>query len=494
MDEIKLFTGSSLAGAPHKVLTVDQFFEYMKGREGSTEGVVDTFKAVSWVFRCVYLRANGVSAIPCGVYKISDPEDAEPMDTPFKLKQLMWNIEAGLSLWGAAFHAKEGTRTLKGLNWVNPSTVKIEYDSEGIKHFMQRLKEGRPNTWEPEEMVFNRLFNPTDDLGKGLAPAEVALAAAGIALNIDKWQMAFFKNGAIPAVVLKTKTNLQDEQLSALRVAWERLTRGAERAWRAIALRPNVEPEVIQPPVKDLGMPHLMESVRQQIAVAMGVPQTLLEDAANYATAEAHDKQFTIRTLIPEAEIIKEQLNEQLLNPLKLELRLHPERLEVLQQDEAEKGEYVARVGELVTLALQNDLMDEQEARDRISHLLEFMDLEPLKGPPPEKEEVPEQLDISQDETSEEDEDPPSTTQDIRMSTVVTELRKWQSKAIRRLKEGQSPAVTFESEILDDATRAAIKVRLEGCRSRDDIYKVFDEAMIWGDYPLVAWQRESVNA
>jgi len=480
MDEIKIFGGSAVDST--KVLTVDQFFEYMRSRE-SSEDVVDVYKAVSWVYRCVQLRCDNIRAVPHGVYRIGAAEDAEPTEVPFDMGDLLWTAEAGLCIWGAAFWVIDGKRGLRDLHYLNPSTVNVLRDSQGLEGFEQRIAGSKYGSgkWEPDQILYFRYYNPTDDLGKGLSPTHVALTAAGVAKQIDAWQLSFFKNGAIPAIILKTQAPLPEEDLTTLRKAWERLTRGTGRAWRAIALRHGVEPQVITPPVRDLGMPSLTEAVRQQVAVAFGVPQTMLEDAANYATAEAHDKQFTIRTIIPECERLKSTINKQLLNRYGLELRFHPDELEVMQQSEAEKGEYVARTGELVTLALQNDLMDEAEARERISYLLETMGLEALKGPPPEKEPMPLALQQAQEEV-------PDDIAGMRQDMQQEEMRRWERKALRRLKEGKGAAVEFTSGLLDPIVSAAILGQLSVVvddyeEGKDEIREIFDNALLWRGYP-----------
>ncbi|NIV32600.1 MAG: hypothetical protein GWN58_25100, partial [Anaerolineae bacterium] len=56
--------GSGLADS--KALTVDQFFQYL---EQLTDEPTKTklYQTVSWVYRCIELRANNLAAIP---YKI----------------------------------------------------------------------------------------------------------------------------------------------------------------------------------------------------------------------------------------------------------------------------------------------------------------------------------------------------------------------------------------------------------------------------------------
>ena len=148
--------------------------------------------------------------------------------------------------------------------------------------------------------------------------------------------------------MLQVSGNPTEAEKRALEAGWKRLLRGTgsavRRAWGTIAVTEKVKPLVVGAPIRDLGMPTLKELVRREVCAALGVPVTLLEDSSNYASAESDRKSFYSETAIPEAELIAEAINEQLLFPLGMKLVFTPEQHEVMQQDE------VKRAGALVTL------------------------------------------------------------------------------------------------------------------------------------------------
>jgi phage portal protein BeeE len=63
----------------------------------------------------------------------------------------------------------------------------------------------------------------------------------------------------------------------------------------------------------------------------------LSASAANYATSINDKITFLNQTVLPEAALIEETLNEQLFGPLGLVFAFEPDRLEEFQQHEVEK-------------------------------------------------------------------------------------------------------------------------------------------------------------
>ena len=72
--------------------------------------------------------------------------------------------------------------------------------------------------------------------------------------------------------------------------------------------RAAVQPQVVGQPIRDLAMPELTDSKRQDIATAMGVPHSLVASgAANYwATAQADRLNLYDFTILPEATLVAE--------------------------------------------------------------------------------------------------------------------------------------------------------------------------------------------
>jgi len=441
------YTQKFIGGGATKVLTVDDFFNYLKGLDDEGGTVQDIYKSVAWVFRCVHLRANGLSSIP---YRILKGE--REIEWPISLSRLLWYAEADLSLFGAAYWLKNlKKKDPTSLMRLNPSSMEVKTNRKGIEKFVQTI-EGEETDFKEEQMVYFRYWNPADDLGPGVAPAEVALEAAGIMGNLNTWASKFFEAGALPLTVLKvTEGYVTEAEKSRVEKVWDKLLGGVKKAWRTVVMNPGLEAQVIGAFPKDVTMPALEKSVRRQIAVAFGVPQTLMTDSANYATAISDRKQFYDETVKPEAGIIEETLNEQLFGKLAspLTFRFDLEALEIFQEEEKDRSEAVFN---LVQAGTPLEAAFEILGYDIPDHV----DVTATHIPGMNVVNVP-----------------PKTFRAMKRGDL---LKQWQKKAIRFLKEEGSAAAPFESAHFEEALKRKVMAELEGCKSAEEVKEMFRDA------------------
>lgn len=353
----------------YKGITLNDFDTWLDAQISGHGDPAEMYKAVAWAFRCVQLRANAVAAMPFVVIKEGSDDE---VDSPWPLTRLLWNTEAALSVWGAFYWLKRSNRVLlKELQWLNPLTMHAEYDETGIKYFEQKVGTVYKR-FEPKQIVYGHSFNPYDDLGPGVSPLQVALEAAGIAKNMNQWAAGFFEHGAIPALLLHTDSTLPRGEAERIEGAWNRMVAGVRNAWKAVVLQGGLKPEVIQPPVNTLALPELQAGVRAQIATAMGIPQTMLEDAANFATAKEHKQSFILDTIAPECELIQEVANEQLFQLYGLELQFRPQDLDILQEDEEQRaGSLASLVSSGMPLKLALEVLGYDLTQDQWAQLEE---------------------------------------------------------------------------------------------------------------------------
>ena len=297
------------------------------------------------LYRAVQLRANALSSVP---YVIRRGTTEVPWPFPQELSKLLYEMETSLMLNGAAYVLKQqpntgGTRTV-GLQWLNPFTVQVKYVG-GVTTVEQHVQGRRYGPWPIERLLYMREFSITDDVGPGLAPARVALTAAGLRVNINDFASAFFQGGAQPMTLLTIDGNPAPTEVERTERFFKRTVTGLRNAFRVLALRHSVKVEAITPPLNSMAMPELAEHTLREIASAFGIPLTLLEsNAANYATAYNETRNFYEQTISPRLMNYASAINAQLLKPLGLECEFMPEELSVFQEDEA------ARAGSLLTL------------------------------------------------------------------------------------------------------------------------------------------------
>jgi len=378
--------------------------------------------AVPWLHRCVQMRAATISALPFAI-----TQDGEEVDFALsnQLPALLYLAEAGLCLYGRAywFVQRLGKRLI-GLRWAHPDTIQPRYDEQrGLVGFTRQLASKQIDL-DLEQLVYFWEPNPVGELGPGPSLAQVALAAAGLAKNANDYISGFFQRGAIPAVILSVEGNPPPEELKRLETWWKRLLGGVKRAWETVALRASVKPTIVGGQLADLDLEPIFAAARQQIAVTFGIPQTMLEDAANFATAKEHKLSFYYETIFPEAKHIEATLNEQLFGPAGLEFGWQFDQVEAVQQDEATKAQAVVQL-------FTAGIISGAEAREQLG----FEVRQPAAQAEAETMALP--------------------------KAVFAELGKWR----RKLRRGGKTA--FESEVIPPWLRQAIEWRLSQDAYRD---------------------------
>jgi len=236
---------------------------------------------------------------------------------------------------------------------------------------------------------------------------------------------------------------------------------GIRNAFKILALGRTIKPEILTPPMKDLAFTELLTQSRRSIADAFGIPQTMLDDAANYATAHEHRISFWSDTIRPRAPLFESVINRELLKPMGLELSFKFDRMEIFQHDEVRSASALqALVNAGYPLGLASEVVGVDLPDDWDYEMLDKLQQE-------KQEKAQAQFEPKEDEGNEpEKEDDEDTTK--------SDLDKWQRKAIKRIDKGQPPACTFESEHIPAVLAAAIIGQLEEAQTKEDVRRIFE--------------------
>jgi HK97 family phage portal protein len=473
--QIQLFGGGLKASVT--LSDLDNFMDWRATQQAGGDGTqspTSAYASVAWLYRCVNLRASGVANVPFGIYPKGGDKDAKESKWPYPLKDLLWRSETAICLYGANYILKRKNVAGKvaGLQWLNPMSMKVESGAKGITGFTQTVGI-TPVYYAPEDVIYYALFNPLDDLGPGIAPARVALEAAGLAQNANIWASSFFRNSAFPAMVLMSDQMLSEEQRDELKGQFSRLAEGVKRAFNTLILHSGVKMQVVGQPVKDMAMPDLMQQVRGQICSACGVPETMLTDAASYATAKEHKQSFVLDTVVPQCQWHAERWNEQWLGAMNLELRFRPEELEVVQEDEADKATAAKATLDAAKVAYDAGVVTDLEMRAVANSVFVGMGLpaldknwkpEPKAPIPPALAPFTGQPAADQKPT---DVTPPDTTPGLN-PLMKADLERWQRKASKK-----GGPVEFESDVIPVSIHERLAGALQGASCADDVKAIF---------------------
>jgi HK97 family phage portal protein len=429
-------------------------------------GSAQAFAAVPLVYRAVQLRASAMSRIPVRFYEGETELDEWPFESNFE--DLIWKTEAGLMLAGAGYWLRRrNSAKLLDAQWLNPFTVtvKLEKRAEGKEEideliFKQEAGGRQYGPWKAEDMAYFREFNPGDDIGPGVAPAVVALGNSRLHDYATRFAGEFFKGGAMPTLLLSVPSSTSEAERKRIENWFSRAVTGVAKAFRVLAVRSEeIKPNILTPPIKDLAMPELMQQARQQVALAFGIPQTMLEDAANYATAAEHRLGFWSETIVPRIPMYERVINGQFLRDTNITAEFRPEELDVMQEDESERANSLnALTLAGVPLKIAMEVLGYDLDEDQWAAIEERSSAS--------RQPVPSQFGGASENEPEEPDD-----------EQIQELRRWERFALKRLKEGKAEKTgAFETSVLPSGVLGWIQAQLEACRTEFEIRSVFKQA------------------
>jgi len=474
--------------------TNDDGWRVISGQpEGRNGDVLGAYTVVPIVYRCARLRAKSVQSMPLALYKgtkdISDTDDG--IIELARIRQLLYLLELSLTIYGRGHAIKErGVLTrLERLRWVASPGIVPQYDiTKGISGY------ARGSVVLPADQVLSVwLQNPAVDIGPDVSPVAVALRAAGVLDNIDTFLERFFDGGAIKATLLQITGNVAEGEKKKLEAWWKKALSGVKNAFNAAAVSAAVTPVPIGDSIKDTVNVELNSSKLADVLTAMEVPASLvLANAANYATASQDAKNFYSQCIIPEAQLIVDELNK-FYGQQGLEIYLLPERLEAFQQAELDKAKALKDITGVPVLT-------QSEARQRLS-------LPPLAPDSVEANrlELAAQLTLAQQmvdlgysieqaaqiaglpEPTKQTEpiviieqappaQPPEPTEELEdepEDLAAEDLKKWARKAIKRLERGQKAACSFDSAHINPADAELISHNLEHAHDAEAVKAAF---------------------
>lgn len=457
----------------------------LSGESADTE-TRDYYKFIPTLFRGAQLRMNAVSSMPFRLMKGTKEYDLSAdwenkvgfLPNPFYVLQM---VEAALVMCGRAYLFRDRSAvTTKALRYHLPTSVTPIIDPvKGLLGF-KRPVNSVERTFKVEDYVYFWLPDPFVEVGPPINyPAQAAANASGVLLNVDMFAANFFKRGAIKAMLLTVKGLPKESERQKLEDWWKNVVAGIKNAFGAKVINAEaVTPVVVGEGLKELENVNLNEEKREDVAIALGIPMSILfANAANYATSKQDELNFLTKIVIPDCIFIESVLNEQLFEPLGLHLEFLPDTLDAMQEDEAERSislQQLVSAGVPLLMAMELlgfELTDEQR-----------LELEQAQADKKERaEQMVQQLQGKPKDDNEEDGDPenntPASQQEARSRTqsekMMVDMDRWQRKALNALKRGKPASVAFESDNIPAQERQRIILELLSAATIDDVRRIF---------------------
>lgn len=439
----------------------EEAWTFITGEGTDAKELKKHYESVPWLYRGVNIRAQAVASVPFSIMDSSGKEIDTSDNYQNKLGWLpdpysmLSGIESDLTLFSRAYLLKNKNifnRPLAdGLRRFAPRTIRPKFDGErGIIGFTRMVNNKQLPMLSVDDVVYIWLLDPFSELGKARSPAEASLNAAGMLLSVDEFGTSYFKRGAVKVTLLAVSGAINPQDRSELEGWWKQIVSGVKNAFGGKVINADrVTPTTIGDGLAELANQNLTKEKREDIATALGIPQSILfsTGGVNRAITQQDAINFYSMTIVPEAQMIERSLNTQLFKPLKLQWKFQPQKMSIFQIDETNRSLALlnlVQAGEMLEnayLILGYDLPDEMTDRQR--------DKQPVVLPS--------------------------------SNGKTKHLEQWQRKSLNQLTKGL-PFTGFDSDLIPETLNAAIRGQLEEVKSEDDLKAVFDH-MVWSDYP-----------
>ena len=421
----------------------------------TTDGVPDSnailYGKVSYLFRAVQLRCDGLAAIPV---KIFEGEKETEWPYPASLSELIWKWESSMLLAGAAYGeiVRNEYGYQKNVAYRNPYDMSVNYWN-GITE----IRQGSTGAvWHNDDrtgeyqIVYMPEFDPLQDVLPGIGSGKASNVASKLLFALSKFPEMYFEGGAMPVTLLGIDTS-DDNEIKRVESWFKRSATSIKNAFRVLGIRADsIKPTTLTPPLKDLVMGEITDNAKEDISTAFGIPKTLLDsEAANYATAKEDRKSFYMETLEPRSKKIAAALNTQLLNKEGLRIEFSVKEMEIFQEDENDRADrferYANRLPVELALRLAGiELTDEEQA------LLNVGIAEPGANGTPD--------------------------------VLSQELGRWMRMVEKRVRDGKAIR-DFETDIIPAGLYGAISGALDTVKTVEDVKMIFENARAWETYP-----------
>jgi len=463
---------------------------YISGKPVQPNNPRAFYQVIPTLYRGVDIRANAIANLPWALMKgETEYETSEEYENKeglvSNMTTMLYLIEASLCLAGSAYWKREKNAAgFQKLRHLDPTSMELDEKKAASGIIEWKRNEPQPKIYTPDEVIYFWYPDPYVEIGPPSSwPVKSALHACGVLANLDEFAKNYFGRGAIKAMLFSMQGASQSTA-AEFESWWNKFITGISNAFKTKVLNAeSVEPVVVGEGIKELENVSLSQEKRDEIAIALSIPMSILfANAANYATANQDKRNWYDDKVIPESKFVASILNEQLFEPLGLRFVFRPETLDIMQEDEKERS---MALGYLYNAEVPLDI-----AMRILGFELNDEDWKRIEEQVEKKEERAEELVGNLTGGGENNngggaafqpENPVQKPDAMQEKGLIVDLEKWQRKSKKRLKADKSPAVTFESDHIPATLGAAIEGALEEASTEEQIAQVFSD--IWLGYP-----------
>jgi HK97 family phage portal protein len=232
--------------------------------------------------------------------------------------------------------------------YIPARSVKIITDPErGIVGYQITWSNG-VKQYPPDQIVYFVLENDDSEIEPDIPPAVVALEAAGLLYASNAAPARFYAGGFVPVSLVTVPLTTQKSDVEKIESFFKRMATGIKKMFSVLGVYEGVDVKQVGHTLKDSITPEITESARMDVAVALGIPPTVLDStSANYATATSEMIGFYVNTVFPECSLIESFMNAQFFSQYGLRFVFDFELHEIMQSIQlAQASSVVTLTGE----------------------------------------------------------------------------------------------------------------------------------------------------
>jgi HK97 family phage portal protein len=223
------------------------------------------------------------------------------------------------------------------------------------KNYVSEYKFDGGETFKPEEIIHVK-DNSYKSIYRGSSRLEPALRTMRIIIEMRTFQDNFFKNGAVPGLVLKSENTLNERLKKRLTDEWSKKYKPSSGGRRPIILDGGLEIDQISNfSYSDLDFSNSIRQCEETVLKVLGVPPILL-DTGNNANLRPNHRLFYLETIMP----IITKVNSALESFFGFEIFEDTTYVEALRPELQDEASYYQTL-------VNGGILTPNEARERLS-------------------------------------------------------------------------------------------------------------------------------
>lgn len=336
----------------------------------TSKAIIEGYNASAIVYACIEKRAKLVAAVPwCVKVRGKDDdgkeiwENASPNHPLAKLiarpnpaqsfHELMYQASQNMDLSGSGFLSKirAGVGNLPRELWLLPSQyVEVKPGREKLIDYWKVSAYGVRASKQvmPEDMCQLKFPNPSS-----VYFGQPTLLSAGKPTDIDResgvWQKVSLENRGASDINIKLPEGATQDQVDQIRSQYKKQQEGSKNARKALIT--NADVQVLGQTAVELDFVASRRAVWTEICAVFGMSLSNLgmTENVNLANAEAMDKALYLNTIIPNLDLMCEQLNHSLAYDFGDDVRIEYDlsNVRAMQQGTGEKLEHAQKLWQM---------------------------------------------------------------------------------------------------------------------------------------------------